>query len=554
MTNTVGYIKNSSGDINAEIQASYRDVRKFDITLNPSDIVFLGISVTAGEPVAILIDYFSAEAGQINIFVQGKGDDVLYINPKSPSFLCRSFKHSGELVVYGGNGQFSGGFYFPNDYVMQPKIALPGVGPESFIIRTVNPLDSVKVYKNKYISTNNCTIDTFESVLVNNDVFSVSEPFKVRDDAGSLLFNLSLSNANGDDSYPYTAILQFDRTGHFISELSTNNFVNKGIDKNCYIVSLVTASNYNRSWSISTASLNWLQGKAVYHVGPHGDFTTFTAMLRALKGNTTEKTVLVDPGEYDIFEEMGGASMIAGISNPSSMNWDKVCDIVPPNTTIIGIGHVVLKWEPDADVIGSEAMAFLFSPLNVQGSCKIENIEIKCKNCRYGIHDETGDNADFYGATHEFERVKVVNSGSTYGHKWAYGAGHCKNMTVKFKDCYMASDSQQVFSTHDWPAGKDEASSYSFENCVFDHTTGTSGAQTIRLSTTDEVGRLDQVKLHNCYIDGTIGYASEWTGDNRFGQGYELTMIGCNPVNVTYESTINQSSIVGPHVYNVVNK
>ena len=98
--------------------------------------------------------------------------------------------------------------------------------------------------------------------------------------------------------------------------------------------------------------------------------------MTALKNNTKKKTIYIKEGTYDIFSELGGAEFIASITNPGSKNWRDVQPVVPRNTKIIGQGNVKLTFTPEASVIGSNEMAFLFSPLNIDSDCVIENIAI----------------------------------------------------------------------------------------------------------------------------------------------------------------------------------
>lgn len=284
-----------------------------------------------------------------------------------------------------------------------------------------------------------------------------------------------------------------------------------------------------------------------YTVGTSGDFATFTEMLIALENNTNEKTVYVQGGTYDIFEEMGGAEYMASLTDASSLNWRDVCHVVPWNTTIIGVGDVVLTWNPtDAEIIDQDH-AFLFSPLNVSGTCKIKNIRIECSNCRYGIHDETSGRAVFDGANHIYENVSVVFSESTYGIKYAYGAGHSKNMKLKFKNCLFSAPIYAPWSSHDWPASASEKSMFEFDNCVFWKTTASESAGSIRFESSDTVGRLDDVKINACVFDTIIFSAS-----SAVKQGYDVTTMLCKAYTPTYNANIAEADRIAPKDYLII--
>lgn len=271
-----------------------------------------------------------------------------------------------------------------------------------------------------------------------------------------------------------------------------------------------------------------------YVVGVGGDYSTFTAMLRALKNDTEEKIVYVNGGTYDIFTEMGGETFINSITDPSSKNWTEVNDIVPPNTTIIGRGNVVLKWQPTAAQIKSQAMAFLFSPLNIQGNCHIENITIDCFNCRYGIHDETG--STFKNTRHEFVNVKVYHREETYGQKYAYGAGHTSNSIRVFKDCEFVAWYGNVWSTHDWADAVNQGSYFVFDNCLIYDPRSTDRTPCI-FTSSDIVGRIDYVRFNNCYIPNKIGFLSGGSSRN-YNQAYDVTLVGCNAITTTSSSNL----------------
>jgi hypothetical protein len=283
-----------------------------------------------------------------------------------------------------------------------------------------------------------------------------------------------------------------------------------------------------------------------YTVGPSGDYKTFTDMLIGLNDNMNKKTVYVYPGTYDIFEEMGGADWMAEVD--TSLSWRDVCHVVPPNTEIIGLGDVILAWNPtDAEIIDA-SHAFMFSPLNLSGSCKIKNIKIHCSNARYGIHDETSGRAAFNGAVHEFENVEVIYTASTYGVHYAYGAGHNKNCKYKFKNCLFSAAYGVSWSIHDWPATQYESSQFEFDNCRFFNNNNGNLAG-IRFSSSDKVGRLDDVRINGC-VFGSITFGTEGSADVK--QGYKVTTMLCKTYGLVYTCHILEADRIAPEDYLVI--
>ena len=286
----------------------------------------------------------------------------------------------------------------------------------------------------------------------------------------------------------------------------------------------------------------------IYTVGTNGDFSGFTEMLIALASNSKEKIVYVYGGVYDIFDEMGGAEYISSIENASSLSWRGVNHIVPPNTTIIGVGKVVLEWNPSDSEIISQNHAFLFSPLNLSGSCTIKNIEIRCSNCRYGIHDETGGRAVYNGTTRVLDNVRVYYTASTYGVHYAYGAGHNKNSKYIYNNCVFSAAYGIAWSSHDWPATEYENSTFEFNNCIFKNNlpTSPSGKAGIRFSSTATDSRQDIVKINGCDFNN-ITFGTE--GSSSVKQGYTVTTMLCPSFTVTYTDRIASGDRIAPTVY-----
>lgn len=282
-----------------------------------------------------------------------------------------------------------------------------------------------------------------------------------------------------------------------------------------------------------------------YTVGAGKDFTYFTAMLRALENNTDEKIVYVDEGVYDIYNEKGGADFIASISNPASVNWRDVCEVVPDNTTIIGKGKVVLRWNPPANVIGSDAMAFLFSPLNVSGSCHIENIEIECTNCRYAIHDETSNYERWKYVERTYRNVRAKKTHGTYGNSQLYAAGLSQMGNYTFEDCYFESDRYWMFSMHSNTMAENDKVLVNLKNCIFvrSETAGYQNTDMIGFGNTNTIKRYIEVKFDNCWLNGNIMLYAE--GDLPGAvNAFSVITLGCNAVSITPNGVTNDQLIL----------
>lgn len=212
------------------------------------------------------------------------------------------------------------------------------------------------------------------------------------------------------------------------------------------------------------ATLNDIKANAIeeYHVGVSKDYTKFIECLKALKDNTNNKVIYVDGGNYDIFSEIGGKSFCDTIPEGETA-WQNYSVFIPPNTTVIGVGDVFFNFNPSIDEIGNGLK--LLSPINIQGTCHLENITINASNCRYCIHDETEGDAKFIGAKKSYKNVHCIKSGG--GLSQAYSCGFDDLMTFSFDNCIFES-TLDAFSMHN--RGTDSANKSSRINineCVF---------------------------------------------------------------------------------------
>lgn len=276
-------------------------------------------------------------------------------------------------------------------------------------------------------------------------------------------------------------------------------------------------------------------GKQTYTVRKNGsgDFTTFTGALNALKNDVGEKTIYVYPGTYDIFEEMGGAEYIQSITSPTSLNWKDVNAIVSDNTEIIGIGNVILSYEPEDSEIISNDHAFLFAALNIPAvSCKVENITVKAKNCRYAVHIENGTAENKIDLL--FENVRVYMGQGGIRNPQAVGTGIGNNVTWKFKNCLFHNETNGgCFTSHTNVPIAGDSTSIVFEGCCFTVTGQTeSGAinvvQLISAYNTTPENVTNYARFISCYATGKLALVNGY--DSRpvtKKQLFDFTAINC---------------------------
>lgn len=388
----------------------------------------------------------------------------------------------------------------------------------------------------------NATIETYQNYATSSNICHVTPPIRIKNNDGSSLYNINL-NGNISSNQLANGAYTFDRSGKYLRHVTFYALSQREkifLDDEYYAILTeypTTATYTNIYWSISNVSIPWLTNKTSYVVDKNGngDFLTFTEMLSALQNDTTEKTIYVNEGEYDIFEEIGGSEYINSIAETaSSLNWRDVNYVVPENTHIIGKGKVTLKFTPTENEIQNDTIAKLFSPLNISGNCIIENINVIGQNCRYTVHDETSNMLKFSGSTHKYINCHFNYLSSTYGNKVCYGAGHSENMLIDFENCIIESAYVVLWSTHDWNETENQISRFIFNNCIFK---SVESYLYIQFVSTDTVGRIDEVSFNNCYFKhGVIRYETSSQASVR--QGYKVKLIGCNQVYTSYHQNV----------------
>lgn len=409
-------------------------------------------------------------------------------------------------------------------------------------IKTLKVLDSFTPNHNSYVFATGANITNYASYATTDNVYYNTPPIKIRNKDGKLIYkNLHLTPKTATTVAAWT----FDIDGKYLRSVTFTGMGSREtpfLSDEYYVIlnEFPTVSGYTEThWFVSPYDIEWLNSKREYTVGADGDFTTFTGMLTALANDKSEKTVYVKSGTYNIFTEMGGAEYIAEVSPyASELEWTDVCPVVPPNTTIIGLGNVVLSWEPTAEQMINERTAFLFSPLNVMGNCTIENITVVAKNCRYTVHDETMGLPENDGARHHYKNCHFTLLSGSYGFI-LYGAGHNRLMDIRFDDCVFDSqNSAMIWSTHDWTTAANDNSTFIFNNCVF---ISTKTDPHVRFSSGDTVGRMDKVMFNNCSLQ-KVKFVSKINGN--VNQGYDVQLIGCSPVEVEYDEKVTVRTAV----------
>lgn len=464
-----------------------------------------------------------------------------------PALLYSGSAPAVDDVITPTQGSFYRSYNIEIKAVLSSRFIGSITAPGTFAINNQNLNMALNWHANTGFSdstfTNGDTIENYQNKLTSSTFGDTSYPLMIKDNAGNPLYTIRAINS---EAYPEAfTFLEFDKYGRYLRTLTQGAYDLNGFSADAYYVVMRKFTNYNTVYVIEPVTVSWLHSGREYTVGPNGDFTTFTAMLRSLKDDDTPKTVYVEEGVYDIYQEIGGAAFINSITNPGALNWRDVSDVVPPNTHIIGRGKVVLSFEPPASVIGSDAMAVLFSPLNVSGSCFIENIEITATNCRYAIHDETSNLPAFPYVERKYKNVIASKHKGSYGYDQCYAAGLAPNGIYEMDNCIFYNDQNWTFSFHSNNMSVNDKVVINIKDTIigkhdedYYHNTGCAG-----FGCTHTSPRNVRVNMNNCWLFGNIAVYAEGNMPNA-EDCFAFKMIGCNAVTINTTVPTTKARII----------
>lgn len=276
----------------------------------------------------------------------------------------------------------------------------------------------------------------------------------------------------------------------------------------------------------------------IYNVGipmtseDYYEYQNLTELLKSLKDDDSEKIIYIHGGTYDIFQEYGGADYIATLTG--NENWRDVSVLVPNNTKIIGLGRVILNWNPtDAQIVSSQ-IAHLFSPLNVTGNTHIENIEINCHNGRYCIHDEVTEDIS-ENTRHTYVNVRATKTQGLDGDPQAFGCGFGKGMVFNFKNCKFKSYTIAFSMHNDDTARNRQGSIINIESCEI---LGSATDTPISFRNSSTIQAEHIVNICNSYIKGseTDVYLQIMANSTTAVNCFNIKLLGCNVIKDKYTS------------------
>ena len=380
-----------------------------------------------------------------------------------------------------------------------------------------------------------CNVDDYVDILQTSSSGSVSaRAIKIRDDDGNLFANIYFTapTTRANDTMCWT----FDKDGNPIGAI-TGAHLNDGFSSDVYYIVLV---NY---WGLKTVKALYDADKEyVFEVGSGKLYTTVTECLTRIAHIPYKKKVLIYSGTYDIYSEIGGDDFANAI--PSGTNWRTVSVVAENNTHIVGIGKVYLTMNPTN--INANA-ASLLSPLNISGNVIVENINIVCSNCRYGIHIEGSNLAEYNNTTCVLKNVNVLRNpavGSAQSNGPALGVGMNLRSMLIFDGCYInAKGGWAGLYYHENSSTEEYSPALRIFNSIFTITSG----YALALSASANQTTMIDTYIASSYVKSLRKMTG---GSSAFNDAYKIVMLNCNMPDIS-ASDLMENEVAIEH-YNTI--
>ena len=391
--------------------------------------------------------------------------------------------------------------------------------------------------KNIVSDFSTCNIETYQKILRDSQVGSVaSHVVKIRDKDGNQICPIYFVVPDALNTNSATCCWTFDKDGNPLGNISGSH-LNDGFASNIYYILLVSYSTARRIRAL------YLDMEYTFEVAKSGKpYTSFSECIKNIANVPFKKKVLVYSGTYDVYTEIGGDTYANSI--PSGTNWRTVSVVVENNTHIVGIGNVTLQMTPEN--INSTA-ASLLSPLNISGDVVVENINVLCSNCRYGVHIEGSTLEKYNNTTCILKNVNVTRNTANTGAQSngpAIGVGMNARSKLILEGCH-------IYAQGGW------ACLYFHENTtteelspvlrIFDSVMDIRSGYALALSASANQTTLIDTYIASSYIKSLRKMTG---GSSAFNDAYKIVMLNCNMPDIT-ASDLMENEISIEH-YNTI--
>ncbi len=362
---------------------------------------------------------------------------------------------------------------------------------------------------------NESNLGNYKTYFTSSATAKVSDPIRVRDAYGNMISDILCTY--GDNILSATICFGYKEDWTRDRVYKAADVVNGvlTLDSSTHYICILKYSTVDLTLKAIVGRLDNFSGTPHYEVGPGKTYTTLTSCLRALASDSSEKVIDIYGGEYDILDEMGGAAFLASLTG--SEHWYDVCDIVPPNTTLIGHGNVIIKMELPANTPNS--VATLLSPINMQGSATLKNLTIIGSNCRYCVHPEGSKFSEFDNAHWVIEDCYIEKTSTDIGTANAIACGLNNGVLFNVRNSVIKSSSTGAFSMHDNGDVYAVSPTVFFEHCALIST-----AYSLIYSCTkrENMQTVIKVMVNDCYL---TNYTRKTAASENTKDIYKVTYI-----------------------------
>lgn len=299
-----------------------------------------------------------------------------------------------------------------------------------------------------------------------------------------------------------------------------NNIVNTNADYSVYYYGDNWRYGKNYNYSL-LCTINGKIGSKSVIVGSNEKFNRIIDAVNYcnIKPNYVWN-IFIKEGNYNIYDELGGSNWFSNITSAKG-NMQGIS--LSNNVNLIGLGKVLLQFNPSDDIATENNVPNVSVFELSDANNRIENIKIECRNCRYGIHDET--NGAKPNSTRYFKNVEIKHDGVVSG-TWesgvSYGCGSSDNSKFEYVNCKFNSG---------WLAHQHNEQTISptfiATNCEFN-----GGSYAISLNTSGTCKA--NITFNNCEINYMVRILENSDVWSIYGSGnniFNYVVIGDNKVN-----------------------
>ena len=238
-----------------------------------------------------------------------------------------------------------------------------------------------------------------------------------------------------------------------------------------------------------------------------GDFTKIIDAVNSITDSSYDNkyTIKVYKGEYDVYEELGGAEWLTTITS-GALNGIVLPDYVDlefvDDDTLI---KMIIPDDTDSTLLEN---CYRVSPLNAWRNNNFKNVKIKAYNTRYCLHNES--NGAFANYKQKFDNCYFEHLGGTLTNWTSYealGSGSSSNAHFEYNNCKFISKKYGGFYLHTNALNTDKTVCI-MNNCEFIGNMGVNNNSVdnfaCRFQNLEKTDYGSYAIMNNCKINGKL--------------------------------------------------